>query len=619
MRHFAPKETRPERQQVPKPLPLGAGSRTHSPRQNSNLILRRALDDQSVPKPLQLRSEKNVGSAASADRESFSHVAISSLPAIRLQPKLTVNTPGDAYEQEADRVANHVMRMRNHAAGMSPTVSLRAAGVQRACACGGTCAECRADKVSEELMRMHNHGAAAGPAVSLGGAGGMEAPPIVHEVLRSPGQPLDKATLEFMEPRFGHDFSGVRVHTDAKAAASAKAVQAKAYTVGSNVVFGAGAFAPGAEAGQRLLAHELTHVVQQGNASGQTGIEHKDEGRWSDQTGLVANQLNPDCRADVKESRTRSLQRDQTVTDISRKWNDVNGDFWYYIMEIGRVNAKVSSPTRSDWINELVSYTGQMGAPGDIDSAALDGFEAKLSRYKTFINSIVIMMHGYWKGLKDDYEKERATLTDGRGSHPRALKFLDEQAKLTRDSVFYAWVYLTLDDMNGLRLMLETKRHLSLVEQQDEEERQRRHRKDLGQTRLFHHFRMRALAGGSISDTVVGVGVSTFEIEELGPQGRTGMLTFTANSLSLGVKASAIGPQSWTEFNTTDGMRIEDFEGFGRMTSASGYFIYGGGYSVVTFSPRIKSSVRVKSWGHGWGLGGGLETVAGIWTLKFVE
>lgn len=89
------------------------------------------------------------------------------------------------------------------------------------------------------------------------------APPIVHDVLSSPGQPLDPATRSFMEPRFSHDFSGVRVHTDGRAAASAREVSANAYTVGPNIVFGAGQFAPGTHEGRRLIAHELTHVVQQ--------------------------------------------------------------------------------------------------------------------------------------------------------------------------------------------------------------------------------------------------------------------------------------------------------------------------------------------------------------------
>jgi Domain of unknown function (DUF4157) len=91
----------------------------------------------------------------------------------------------------------------------------------------------------------------------------LQAPPIVHEVLSSAGKPLDEATRRFMEPRFGHDFSRVRVHTDSRAAESARAVNALAYTVGHNVVFDTGNYAPGTMLGDALLAHELTHTVQQ--------------------------------------------------------------------------------------------------------------------------------------------------------------------------------------------------------------------------------------------------------------------------------------------------------------------------------------------------------------------
>jgi hypothetical protein len=90
------------------------------------------------------------------------------------------------------------------------------------------------------------------------------APPIVHEVLRSPGQPLDRATRAFVEPMFGHDFGQVRVHADTRAAESARTVDAHAYTVGRHVVFGAGRHAPQTKSGLGLLAHELTHVLQQG-------------------------------------------------------------------------------------------------------------------------------------------------------------------------------------------------------------------------------------------------------------------------------------------------------------------------------------------------------------------
>jgi hypothetical protein len=129
----------------------------------------------------------------------------------------------------------------------------------RACECGthtaeatGECDGCRERRESAGLQRS---AVAPGPA---------EAPPAVHDVLRAPGQPLDAATRAFMEPRFGRDFSQVRVHTDAQAAESAAAVNARAYTVGSDVVFGAGQYSPATAEGKRLVAHELTHVVQQG-------------------------------------------------------------------------------------------------------------------------------------------------------------------------------------------------------------------------------------------------------------------------------------------------------------------------------------------------------------------
>jgi hypothetical protein len=96
-----------------------------------------------------------------------------------------------------------------------------------------------------------------------------QVPDIVYDVLNSSGQPLDRATREFMEDRFNHDFSAVRVHTDARAAESARAVNARAYTVGSHVAFSRNAYAPATSIGWSLLAHELTHVVQQKGAHSQ--------------------------------------------------------------------------------------------------------------------------------------------------------------------------------------------------------------------------------------------------------------------------------------------------------------------------------------------------------------
>src|SRR5829696_1558346 len=126
--------------------------------------------------------------------------------------------------------------------------------LQRKCACGGApgpsgeCAECRTKRLIQRRATR------TVPST---------VPPIVHDVLRSPGQPLDAATRSYMEPRFGRDFGQVRVHADAKAEDSARAVDALAYTAGRDIVFASGEYTPETAKGRRLLAHELAHIVQQ--------------------------------------------------------------------------------------------------------------------------------------------------------------------------------------------------------------------------------------------------------------------------------------------------------------------------------------------------------------------
>jgi hypothetical protein len=158
--------------------------------------------------------------------------------------------------------------------------------LQRKCDCGqhtgagGECEECKKKKI---LQRQ-----------GTGWGGPSIAPPIVHDVIRSAGQPLDPETKSFFEPRFGRDFSGVRVHTDSRAAESARAVDALAYTVGNKVVFGRGRYQPRTDEGRELLAHELTHTVQQSSSpdllSGPipvSGVQDKTE----DEAGRVAADL----------------------------------------------------------------------------------------------------------------------------------------------------------------------------------------------------------------------------------------------------------------------------------------------------------------------------------------
>ncbi len=175
--------------------------------------------------------------------------------------------------------------------------------LQRACACGGTpgpsgeCTECRA----KGLQRQARPG--AGPAL---------APPIVHDVLRSPGKPLDTATRAFMEPRFGHDFSRVRIHTDAAAAESAQAVDAHAYTVGPNIVFAASRHDPSSNSGRQLLAHELTHVLQQGAAgtAATLRISEPDDASEMEATRVADTALAHEMGADISPV-TCHLQRQE--------------------------------------------------------------------------------------------------------------------------------------------------------------------------------------------------------------------------------------------------------------------------------------------------------------------
>lgn len=165
---------------------------------------------------------------------------------------------------------------KTHGGSLPPRVTL-----QRQCACGShmtsgsECAECGKQRVQR---------------ASLGEVGPQEVPASVHDVLRSPGQPLDAASRAFMEPRLGHDFSRVRVHTDSSAAESARDVNALAYTVGNNLVFGTGQFSPNTTSGKMLLAHELTHVVQQNTSESlsQAGLGLGRPDRYEGEAAQVA-------------------------------------------------------------------------------------------------------------------------------------------------------------------------------------------------------------------------------------------------------------------------------------------------------------------------------------------
>ncbi len=193
-----------------------------------------------------------------------------------IQAKLTIGRPNDKYEQEADRVADQVMRMPE-----GSLVNGHSSLVQRQ----STCPECmeeeegavRTKPLAEQITPLIQRQSAPEEEeeeegfIQTRGEGG-STPEVTSGIesriqsLTGGGQPLQKSTRDFFEPRFGADFNQVRVHTDTRAAQIARSIHAQAFTTKNNIVFNKNKYSSGTSAGKHLLAHELAHVVQQGKA-----------------------------------------------------------------------------------------------------------------------------------------------------------------------------------------------------------------------------------------------------------------------------------------------------------------------------------------------------------------
>ena len=187
-----------------------------------------------------------------------------------LQAKLRIGQPGDKYEQEADRVADAVMRMpepemqrqvepeeeeeEEEILQSKPLVDQITPLVQRQVE----------EEEEEELLQTMNRENATSEVTN-----DFESQ---INAIKGGGRPLAESERAFFEPRFGYDFGQVRMHTDTRAAETAQAVNARAFTIGQDIVFGAGQYASRTDSGQKLLAHELTHVVQQGRKEGPFGM-----------------------------------------------------------------------------------------------------------------------------------------------------------------------------------------------------------------------------------------------------------------------------------------------------------------------------------------------------------
>lgn len=276
--------------QKPKQQAKTVSSSTHSRPWSSQsqavqsiLYLQRTIGNQSVQRLLKSNSEEL--NAASTVTEStrfahdFSRIPIFSSSPVQIQPKLMVNTPGDIYEQEADRVAEHVIRRPDStvqrqaeeekpiqtkpiASTIMPLVQRQTEPEQEEEVLGSVPTRDAGELGEEEEKELIQPKSNAGAARQVTSG-------VAHDMhfLKGTGQPLPASERAFFEPRLGSDFSRLRVHSDSRAASLAQSLNARAFTIGRDVIFGAGQFSPGSRSGKQLLAHELTHVLQQNHTS----------------------------------------------------------------------------------------------------------------------------------------------------------------------------------------------------------------------------------------------------------------------------------------------------------------------------------------------------------------
>ncbi len=250
---------------------------------------------------------------------------MTSLKNTPLQAKLSVSEPGDEYELEADQVAEQVMKMP--ASATPPPIDGDGAGD------------------NSEDPRNSNRPAALSRYVqrtpiqrSSDGIGGNEVDAGVEsrvQNMQRGGTPLPETERNFFESRMGVDLGNVKIHNDSEAAATSADLNAQAYTVGSNVAFGAGKYAPGTTAGRRLMAHELTHVVQQGGAGelqrqvkekkeSQIAVEIAPPENQADGLGKTTSSLNTEKDAQKSDGAAQTVDEEKTTPSTEQKSTDMD-------------------------------------------------------------------------------------------------------------------------------------------------------------------------------------------------------------------------------------------------------------------------------------------------------
>lgn len=243
----------------------------------------------------------NAGKAPAAPR-------VAGRVAVRPQASLRVSSPADPYEREANRVADRVMRMTADDA------------VMRACAC------------DDEVQR------SVAPAPDPGPSGRPDAGVVARAAVTPTGggRPLDGRTRAWAEGAFAHDFSDVRIHTSGTEARAAESIAARAYTLGRRIVFGSGQYRPDTPGGRRLLAHELTHVIQQGGGQG-SDVVH---------------------RAEVDDDPARCARLPDVAANVNKFVND----------QIAAARRSPGASPVGPFLDEVASRTGGGGAISPIET-----------------------------------------------------------------------------------------------------------------------------------------------------------------------------------------------------------------------------------------------------------
>ena len=249
-----------------------------------------------------------------ARKSEAAPAAKTATPTRNVTTSLRIGAPDDAFEQEADRMADAVMNGGRIGADWSFSRMSVEAPLQRKCDCGGAggasgeCTECKEKRLQRK---------------ATGARSQDETPPIVHQVLNSSGRPLDATARRFFEPRFGYDFSGVRLHTDARAAESARSVNALAYTVGQDIVLDPGVFSKESAQGKRLLAHELSHTIQQSDCrhQDQQHFVAERQGESDRRPSLLTGMSSDFARHDIMRVTSPRLQRASADPSVVPKMN----------------------------------------------------------------------------------------------------------------------------------------------------------------------------------------------------------------------------------------------------------------------------------------------------------